>query len=216
LHRAGETMNEKIHHALDGELPATALNPQEADVFAQTNDVITRVVNSIPRTAGVDVGPAVMARIRAHHTTHPAAEPAWKIALAWLWSPRSLSLQWRPAYAAAFAVLLVVAVTFTNPTTRSSATSPHQVLVQFRLDAPQAQQVQLAGNFTSWKADVSLKRSASGVWTVVLPLTPGVHNYAFVVDGNHWVADPMAQSVSDGFGGMNSQLAVLTSDETVL
>lgn len=209
-------MNERVHHVLDAELPASALNAQEADALAQTADAIDRVVHSISQQAGVDIAPAVMARIRAAHRASHVREPAWKIALAWLWSPRQLSLQWRPAYAAAFAILLVAAITLINPETSSVATSPQQVLVQFRLDAPQAQQVQLAGNFTSWKTTISLKRSASGVWTVVLPLTPGVHNYAFVVDGNHWVADPMAQPVSDGFGGTNSQLAVLTPDETVL
>ena len=209
-------MNERIHHVLDGKLPASALNAQEADVVAQTSDAIDRVVLSIPQEAGIDIAPAVMARIRAAHRAPHVRESAWKIALAWLWSPRQLSLQWRPAYAAAFAILLIAAITLINPATNSVATSSQQVLVQFRLDAPQAQQVQLAGNFTSWQANVSLKRNASGVWTVVLPLKPGVHSYAFVVDGNHWVADPMAQPVSDGFGGTNSQVAVLTPDETVL
>lgn len=209
-------MTEKTHRVLDGELSASDLNPQEADVLAQSNATISRVLRSIPQTAGVDVAPRVMERIRAAHAPPSRNDPAWKSAFAWLWSPRSFTLQWRPAYAGAFAILVIAATMLVDPATNSDPTSAREVLVQFRLDAPQAHQVQLAGNFTSWKTTVALKRSATGVWTVVLPLTPGVHSYAFVVDGNRWIADPMAQSVSDGFGGTNSQVAVLTPDETVL
>jgi hypothetical protein len=208
-------MTEKIHQALDGELPVSALKPHETDVLVQTADAIVGVVRSIPRTAGIDLAPAVLARIRAAQSTAPAAHrPRWKSALEWFWSPRPFSLQWRPAYAFGLVAALALAVTVANPTSNQVTTSPQQVLVQFRLDAPDAQKVQLAGNFTNWKANVSLKRSAAGVWTIVLPLTPGVHSYAFVIDGDRWVADPMAQAVSDGFGGTNSQVAVLTPDNT--
>jgi hypothetical protein len=211
-------MTEKIHQVLDGELPASALNPQEADVLRQTKDAFRRVVHGLPHAAGIDLAPAVLARIRATKArAHTAGhQPRWRTAIEWLWSPRPLSLQWRPAYAFGLIAALFIAVSVADPTNHPVATSPQQVLVQFRLDAPSAHQVQLAGNFTSWKADVSLKRSASGVWTVVLPLTPGVHNYAFVIDGEQWVADPMAQEVADGFGGTNSQVAVLTPDNTTV
>ena len=209
-------MTEKVHCVLDGELPASALSPLESELLAQTGGAVTAAVRGIPASAGVDLAPAVLARIRAAQPAPRTADQStWVSALRWLWSPRQLSLQWRPAYAVAFAALLVFAINVANPITDPVATTPaQQVLVQFRLDAPNAHQVQLAGNFTSWKASVALKRSASGVWTVVLPLAPGVHNYAFVIDGNDWVADPLAQPVSDGFGGTNSQVAVLTPDNT--
>ncbi len=200
---------------MDGELPVSALNAHETEVLVQTTHTIAGVLHDIPDASGVDLAPAVLARIRAARSTaHATHQPWWKAALGWLWSARPLSLNWRPAYAFALVAALAIGVTVANRTNTSVATSPQQVLVQFRLDAPDANQVQLAGNFTSWKAKVSLKRSASGVWTIVLPLTPGVHSYAFVIDGNRWVADPMAQAVSDGFGGTNSQVAVLTPDNT--
>ena len=153
-------MTDKTHRVLDGELAAADLNPQEADVLAQSSAAIRRVLQSIPQAAGVDVAPRVMERIRAaHRVSRPANEPAWKRAFAWLWSPRSFTLQWRPAYAGAFAILTIAATLLVDPAANSVATSPREVLVQFRLDAPQAHQVQLAGNFTSWKTTVSLKRS---------------------------------------------------------
>ena len=116
---------------------------------------------------------------------------------------------------AAFALLVLLALTplVGRSLMDSPAAAPSQVLVQFRLDAPNAHGVQLAGNFTNWKATVSMKRTGNGVWTVVLPLEPGVHRYSCVVDGKTWVADPTAPAVSDGFGGQNSQLAVLVPDQ---
>jgi 1,4-alpha-glucan branching enzyme len=54
-----------------------------------------------------------------------------------------------------------------------------------------------------------MQQSADGVWTVLLPLTAGVHDYGFIIDGERWVADPYAPEVDDGFGGVNSRLTVL-------
>jgi hypothetical protein len=42
-----------------------------------------------------------------------------------------------------------------------------------------------------------------------------VHDYAFIVDGERWIADPMAPAVADGFGGLNSRIAVLPPDLAV-
>jgi hypothetical protein len=46
------------------------------------------------------------------------------------------------------------------------------------------------------------------VWSTTLALPVGQHQYAFVVDGRRWVADPAAPAVDDGFGRRNSVLAV--------
>jgi 1,4-alpha-glucan branching enzyme len=72
-----------------------------------------------------------------------------------------------------------------------------------------ARQVALAGSFSDWQPAYALQQVAEGVWTIVLPIAPGVHDYAFVVDGEQWVTDPFAPQVDDGFGGANSRLTVL-------
>jgi len=54
------------------------------------------------------------------------------------------------------------------------------------------------------------------VWTVVVPLEPGIHDYAFVVNGGQWVPDPNAPAFEDGFGGLNSRIAVITPDRAEL
>jgi hypothetical protein len=69
--------------------------------------------------------------------------------------------------------------------------------------------VMLAGSFTEWQPAYELVETTPGVWTVLVALQPGVHDYAFIIDGESWVADPAAPSVDDGFGGSNSRLALL-------
>jgi hypothetical protein len=210
-------MDDRMQRALDGDLAArSGLDEREAEELLRAEDLIRNVVRSIPAAPIPDLAPAVLRRIAALPTAAPIVQPRpwWQHALHWFWSPRQLTMHWRPAYAAAFALLIGLFSVLRPVPTNSSGPVGQQVLVQFRLDAPNASQVQLAGNFTNWKTSVAMKRSGSGVWTVVLPLAPGVHSYAFVVNGTEWVADPMAQPVSDGFGGTNSQLAVLTPDES--
>jgi 1,4-alpha-glucan branching enzyme len=82
------------------------------------------------------------------------------------------------------------------------------VYVQFRIAVPDARTVSLAGTFTGWKPAVALRRNADGEWTALVPLRPGVHDYAFVVDGDRWVTDPNAPQVDDSFGGTNSRISL--------
>ena len=181
----------------------------------RSDALVHGILKAIPIQPVPDLAPAVMDRIAALPTHNPLPQNTFLGRLLdWVWAPRPLSLQWRPAYAFAFLALFAAMPLLRDsvPDNPVSVASSQQVLVQFRLDAPNAGNVQLAGNFTNWKASVAMKRTAAGVWTVVLPLEPGVHNYAFVVDGKQWVPDPMAPAVSDGFGGHNSQLAVMTPD----
>jgi 1,4-alpha-glucan branching enzyme len=82
--------------------------------------------------------------------------------------------------------------------------------VRFVLFAPEAQQVALAGTFNQWDpaATPLVRTGASGIWAATLILPAGQHQYAFVVDGARWVADPSAPAVDDGFGRQNSVLAL--------
>lgn len=128
-------------------------------------------------------------------------------------SPQRISI--RPAYVLALAasLALVVGLASTrNDSTVAAAAQQNEVLVQFRLEAPRATTVALAGDFNRWTPTYEMKRSDPGVWTVVVPLTPGVHDYSFIVDGNTWVPDPAAPAKSDGFGGVNSRISVIAPD----
>lgn len=83
-------------------------------------------------------------------------------------------------------------------------------VVRFHLVAPEASSVRLVGDFDDWRsAGIPLVRAPGGAWSATVRLPPGRYNYAFVVDGVRWVADPHAPRASpDDFGRPNSVLLV--------
>lgn len=95
----------------------------------------------------------------------------------------------------------------------SVATAPARDTVQvvrFVFVDSGASSVALVGDFNEWtKGATRLQRSgAPGVWTVSVPLTPGRHEYAFIVNGSRWVADPLAVKSSDDFGTESSVIRI--------
>jgi 1,4-alpha-glucan branching enzyme len=77
------------------------------------------------------------------------------------------------------------------------------------LAAPEATEVNVAGNFNDWRSDATrLKNTGDGRWVVRLMLRSGQYEYRFVVDGL-WREDPAAvQRVANPNGGFNSVLIV--------
>jgi len=73
-----------------------------------------------------------------------------------------------------------------------------------------AASVALVGDFNDWtKGATELRQSgAPGVWAVSVPLSPGRHEYAFIVNGSRWVADPLAVKSSDDFGTESSVIRI--------
>ncbi len=219
-------MQERVHRVLDGELDADELSAEEAAERECYEEAINAALRAVPGEVPSDLAPAVMRRIEvlaaaAHMSVDRVhrqkdrwhRESAWREALAWLWAPRALSLRLRPAYAlvgaAALLALLLVGRRGPARAAAPAASVAARVFVHFRLDAPGAKDVALAGDFTGWKPSISLHQVAPGIWSVEIPLDPGLYDYSFVVDGRRWVADPVASRVEDGFGGSNSRIAVL-------
>lgn len=84
--------------------------------------------------------------------------------------------------------------------------------VMFTIEAPDAERVQLAGDFNNWTADGNEMEGTGGVWTKVVKLPPGRYRYRYVVDGR-WQNDPLNAAVEPNrFGGDDS---VLVMDEEV-
>jgi hypothetical protein len=93
----------------------------------------------------------------------------------------------------------------------SPARDPVRDGVKFVLVAPQAARVSLVGDFNRWDpAATPMERTPTGgTWSVVVPLSAGRHEYAFVVDGNQWLPDPSAPLAPvDGLGAPNSVVLV--------
>lgn len=211
-------MNARVQQALDGEIGRETLTAAEQAEVVETETALGAVVRAIPVRPLPELAPAVLQQIRARANSRPVAAPARTLrrgtgVAEWLWRPRSMSIGWRPAYALAAAVVLAVVIT-ANLLRPGRALLPgaQQVLTQFVLRAPDATNVALAGDFTGWQPAFTMTRTEPGVWTVVVPLDPGIHQYSFVVDGVRWIPDPAAPAVNDGFGGLNSRIAVLTPD----
>jgi len=82
-------------------------------------------------------------------------------------------------------------------------------IVEFKLTAPNARSVRVAGTFNNWNADRSLMaKEAEGVWRIRIPMTAGRHEYRFIVDGQ-WMEDPLAKdSAANPYGSRNSVVNV--------
>lgn len=211
-------MNARIHACLDGELPRSALSAEEVRQLEEVERALGSTAETVRTAPAPDLTARVMAGLPALHPAAPS--PLERIAAAvhrgvrWAWAPRPLVIRPRPVYgfAAAFALALLV---WNAPAAEREAAGVEMaaaageapsLFVQFRFEAPGASRVQLAGSFTGWAPQHELQETAPGVWTALVRLEPGVHEYLFVVDGEQWVADPVAPAAPDSFGGVNSRL----------
>lgn len=75
-----------------------------------------------------------------------------------------------------------------------------------------ARSVSLVGDFNGWRTQATPLAPAgtARAWVVTLPLAPGRYEYAFIVDGKRWVADPFAQASADDFDTHSSIVNVGT------
>jgi hypothetical protein len=149
----------------------------------------------------------------------------WNRLLAWLTTPRTV--QFTPAMAMAGGAAIIALLLLlpdgvvpvpdrddamdSPPRSAALAASEQAVVTRFVFVAPGAGSVTLTGDWLDWNTDEVLLRELrdSGVWTVDVPVPPGVHEYSFVVDGTEWHPDPLASAqADDGFGRVNSVLLV--------
>ena len=78
--------------------------------------------------------------------------------------------------------------------------------VTFTIDAPNAKDIHILGDFNHWKVgeESRLARSQDGKWEKRLGLSPGQYKYKFVVDGE-WVLDSCnLERVQNAFGTFDS------------
>lgn len=88
--------------------------------------------------------------------------------------------------------------------TLSDNRNAQQSVIPFVLTAPTARRVSLAGDFNNWDpCNMQMYKGSNGVWYLSVLLTPGSHEYRFIVDGV-WRDDPAAQQkTTNGFGNEN-------------
>ena len=147
----------------------------------------------------------------------------------WTWLVGPQTIQVRPGLVAAALVLLLGATVTFWPALRpavpgepvapsrpsanaSSATAVAQeevVWARFMYANDEASSVAVAGDFSEWEPIPLSEKTVDGqtVWTGMVPVPKGEHQYMFVIDGSRWVTDPLAPvQRSDGFGNKNAVL----------
>jgi hypothetical protein len=212
-------MSDRIDQYLEGTVNRDGLEAEERPDADAAVRAISDARAFIAARQAPDLTAAVMQRVK-HGPDSARSRRAGPVAglIRLLWTPREISLRPIYAFAGAGAVLAVVLLVTprglereTGAVSAATTTADPRLFVQFRLEAD-AMNVQLAGSFTNWEPTYQLHQMAPGVWTITVPLPQGVHDYAFVVDGQRWVADPYAPGINDGFGGINSRLTLLLPD----
>jgi 1,4-alpha-glucan branching enzyme len=85
--------------------------------------------------------------------------------------------------------------------------------VEFVFVAPGARNVSLVGDFNGWDAAATPMRRTDGrtTWSVALRLPAGRHVYAFVIDGDAWVADPQAPLAPEQWFGQRNSVVIVAS-----
>jgi hypothetical protein len=185
----------------------------------EQDELISQVADELRAPVALD--PAFDARVMA--AVRRAAPGRWRLALRWWTEPRPLHVSPLVGLACAAALAGVVVIgtravqprsapgTVPVPAAALVASTDAGEVVQFVLVAPQAATVALVGDFNDWDPGRTPLRvtAGGGVWSVNLPLRPGPHQYAFVVDGKEWRPDPAApRAVTDDFGAPNSVIIV--------
>jgi hypothetical protein len=187
----------------------------DLDAMDRGDDVLERVVEELRRPLRVNSA-LFDARVMDEVLRPPSGLRA---RIASLMQPRTFRVSPLVALAASllFAVTAVGSVLYVLPSiphasprvaARSAINSP---IVQFGFAAPHASSVALVGDFNNWDPKATPLRAAStgGVWSVEVPIQPGRHLYAFVVDGTVWRPDPAApKATGEDFGEPNSALTV--------
>jgi hypothetical protein len=209
-------LHPQVERYLDGEVPREALTPEqqrEADAF----DGFVRA-----RTPGMrEHAPAWLAN-RIMVSLPPAPTAPWHQRLvSFLVEPQRIRV--RPMTLGLAAAVLAALLFLPRasqiapppgqpgPITQAATTNAAAVFVQFVFAAKDAQSVAVAGDFNSWQAEgISLRDAdGDGIWTALIPLSPGQHKYMFIVNGKQWVTDPGADRyVDDGFGMRNAVITV--------
>ncbi|MDX1494450.1 MAG: glycogen-binding domain-containing protein, partial [Longimicrobiales bacterium] len=172
---------------------------EERGAYDEWERMIAAFRQSAPRSAGAP--PWLESRVMAEIEALPEAGPVRR-GLRWLLRPAPIRVPPLAglALAAGLAAILVLPGGPLRPGTpeATGATGESVVYVQFVLEAPGANSVAVAGDFSEWEPEYLLEDvDGDGVWTGRVPVEPGVHSYMFLIDGTQWRTDPRAERYSD-------------------
>jgi Glycogen recognition site of AMP-activated protein kinase len=176
-------------------------------VFEPQGDPLDRLIERLREPMEMDptLDDRVMQRLAGAGGPRDFLGRSWD----WLRRPRTLSLS--PLTGLLAAALGAVALWLgaphrsAPPVPAGPANSP----VQFVVVVPGAKTVDLVGDFNDWdRSATPMQPTRGAIWSVTVPLAPGRHRYAFLVDGSRWLADPDAPRAPDDFDTPSSVVTV--------
>lgn len=188
---------------------------------------------AFPNSEEEQPDPVLRERLAASYAALPPADPAQVAACTaavlaaarrprvagglrprWWWGAAAaavlvvvVSRPWRPDMAQQRADSAVAAGAAGGPAAPvASATEDASGAVHFELALPsQASRVAIVGDFNGWDETATPMVREGAEWSVRVPLPPGRHVYAYVIDGTRWLVDPLAPQVPDaGYGPANA------------
>jgi hypothetical protein len=198
------------------------LDPVEAEHAAFVERVAARLRS--PEHLDPSFEHRLMAKVRGEGTG--ARKPSETERRTWWSTPRVVRLAPLTSLAVAAGVSAIFVLSGIAIGSRMSSHSPPATavastagvgvktdtvqLVRFVFVDSHAKDIELVGDFNAWtRGATKLALSgAPGVWAVSIPLPPGRHEYAFIVNGSRWTADPLAIRSSDDFGTESSVIHV--------
>ena len=200
-------IDQRLQEALDGERDPGDLPTDLRESYALLN-AAAQMLKTMP---SVSVASRVMAEIRQNPATVHSEGSARRL-IGWLGGGRAVTVRLRPvwtlALAAGLAAVLLVPWSNSLPTPGVA-----QGIANFVGHFPGAQSVEVVGSFNDWSRGALALNDDDhdGIWHANAVLPAGPHEYMFVVDGERWVSDPLADRyVDDGFGaGQQNSLVIV-------
>ncbi len=186
----------RLQQALDGERDPATLPAALREAYERLM-AAAELLRELP---DVSVAERVMAEIRRPALAPGLAGGARRLAR-WLGRSRAVTVRLSPAWTLALAAALAAVVLV--PVGEPVAPGAEEGIAQFVGHFPGARSVEVVGSFNDWRRGALPLRDEDhdGIWHGAVVLPAGQHEYMFVVDGERWVADPLAgRYVDDGFG----------------
>jgi hypothetical protein len=211
--------HENIHRLLDGDVPVAEKEViigqiQDDPVLRKEFDDLSSAVGLLEQEGRLKPPLAFTASVMGRLPRRADALPAR--VKRFLFGSRLL--RWNMAAAMAIVLLTVVTTTLmmkqmthigAGPGSTSIPSGEPAAMVRLTFVAPAAKHVSVAGDFNKWRIDSHAMTRENGMWTIELPLKPGMYSYMFIVDGTQWVTDPHADSYrDDGFGYQNAVMRI--------
>jgi hypothetical protein len=200
-------MDPRLQSALDGERDPATLPAELREAYERLQGAV-QLLAGAPETSVAD---RVMTTIRRDNTGR-------RKLLRWWTRPRDFTLRLRPAWtlavAAALTAILLLPI---GPAGGRIAPGAAEGIAQFVGHFPGARSVEVVGSFNDWSRGALALHDDDhdGIWHGAAVLPAGQHEYMFVVDGERWIADPLAgRYVDDGFGaGRENALLIVRPAE---